>query len=158
MLLGWLHRKRKRAGRALRYSRLSGVYVADDFFGVRCFGAARFAAAFFATGFFTSAFRAAAFFIGFFIPRTLQGTAQWERSSVVSMMASPHVPISFLDKKFKPIGACSGYSRASLFLPGLSQPPFSTTSALCQLLTSPSSLSFFSWFGCFINWATQIAA
>src|SRR5437660_1413643 len=31
-------------------------------------------------------------------------------------------------------------------------------SALCQLLTSPSSLSFFSWFGCFINWATQVAA
>src|SRR5439155_24867555 len=32
------------------------------------------------------------------------------------------------------------------------------TSALCQPLTSPSSLSFFSWFGCFINWVTQIAA
>src|SRR5258705_4999769 len=32
------------------------------------------------------------------------------------------------------------------------------TSALCQLLTSPNSLSFFSWSGCFINRATQIAA
>src|SRR3989442_10011128 len=32
--------------------------------------------------------------------------------------AQEHVPISFLDKKFKPIGACSGHSRASLFLPG----------------------------------------
>src|SRR5207247_2113242 len=32
--------------------------------------------------------------------------------------AQAHVPISFLDKKCKPIGACSGYSRASLFLPG----------------------------------------
>ena len=53
----------------------AGVYVADDFFGVRCFGAVRFAAAFFATGFFTSAFLAAAFFIGFFIPRTLQQCA-----------------------------------------------------------------------------------
>src|SRR5439155_5024729 len=32
--------------------------------------------------------------------------------------AQAHVPISFLDKKCKPIGARSGYSRASLFLPG----------------------------------------
>jgi hypothetical protein len=32
--------------------------------------------------------------------------------------AQEHVPISFLDKKIKPIGACSGYSIASLFLPG----------------------------------------
>jgi hypothetical protein len=33
--------------------------------------------------------------------------------------------ISFFDKKFKPIGAWSGYSIVSLFLPGiLSQPPF----------------------------------
>ncbi len=32
--------------------------------------------------------------------------------------AQEPVPISFLHKKFKPIGACSGYSRASLFLPG----------------------------------------
>src|SRR5437899_13017734 len=28
------------------------------------------------------------------------------------------VPISFLEKKFQPIGACSGDSIASLFLPG----------------------------------------
>jgi len=32
--------------------------------------------------------------------------------------AQAHVPISFLHKKFKPIGACSGDSIASLFLPG----------------------------------------
>src|SRR3970282_1991893 len=32
--------------------------------------------------------------------------------------AQEHVPISFLDKKFKPIGTCSGYSIVSLFLPG----------------------------------------
>src|SRR5882672_6585934 len=29
-----------------------------------------------------------------------------------------HVPLSFLEKKFKPIGACSGDSVASLCLPG----------------------------------------
>src|SRR5256712_10995092 len=29
-----------------------------------------------------------------------------------------HVPISFLDKKIKPIGACSRHSITSLFLPG----------------------------------------
>src|SRR5207244_9613328 len=28
------------------------------------------------------------------------------------------VPVSFLEKKFKPIGACSGHRIASLFLPG----------------------------------------
>ena len=32
--------------------------------------------------------------------------------------AQAHVPISFLDRKFKPIGACSGDSIASLCLPG----------------------------------------
>src|SRR6266852_6711373 len=32
--------------------------------------------------------------------------------------AQAHVPISFLHEKFKPVGACSGYSIASLFLPG----------------------------------------
>src|SRR2546426_1373461 len=32
--------------------------------------------------------------------------------------AQAHVAISFLHKKLKPIGACSGYSIASLFLPG----------------------------------------
>src|SRR5688572_2518152 len=31
-------------------------------------------------------------------------------------------------------------------------------SALCQLATSPRALSFSSGFGCFMNWATQIAA
>jgi hypothetical protein len=31
--------------------------------------------------------------------------------------AQAHAPISFLPKKFKPLGACSGYSIASLFLP-----------------------------------------
>ena len=38
---------------------------------------------------------------------------------------SPLMTNSFFDKKFKPIGACSGYSIASLFLPGHSIPaPF----------------------------------
>src|SRR5438128_12467358 len=32
--------------------------------------------------------------------------------------AQAHVPISFLQKKFKPIGACSGHSIAGLVLPG----------------------------------------
>jgi len=32
--------------------------------------------------------------------------------------AHEHVPFSFLEKKFKPIDACSGYSVASLCLPG----------------------------------------
>src|SRR5260370_32847544 len=32
------------------------------------------------------------------------------------------------------------------------------TSVLCPLLSPPSSLSFFSWFGCFINGGTQIDA
>lgn len=50
----------------------AGVYVADDFFGVRCFGAARLPAAFFATGFFTSAFLAGRLPRWLFIPRTLQ--------------------------------------------------------------------------------------
>src|SRR3990172_9098754 len=36
----------------------------------------------------------------------------------VRRKSQEHVPISFLDKKIKPIGACSGYSIASLFLPG----------------------------------------
>jgi hypothetical protein len=31
--------------------------------------------------------------------------------------AHAHGPISLLHKQFKPIGACSGYSIASLFLP-----------------------------------------
>src|SRR2546422_10892206 len=43
------------------------------------------------------------------IGRPLQGCTR---------QAHEHVPISFLDKKFEPIGACSGYSIASLFLPG----------------------------------------
>src|SRR4029453_10086767 len=32
--------------------------------------------------------------------------------------AHEHGPISFLEKQFKPIGACSGYRIASLLLPG----------------------------------------
>src|SRR5271157_4863108 len=40
----------------------------------------------------------------------------------------------------------------------LSQPPFSMNSPLCQESIAPNSLSFPSWSGCFINWATQIAA
>src|SRR5712691_4421066 len=40
----------------------------------------------------------------------------------------------------------------------LCQPPFSMASARCQPLTASSALSFYSWFGCFINWATQMAA
>ncbi len=73
--------------------------------------------------------------------------------------AQAHVPISFLDRKFKPIGACSGDSIASLCLPRHLIPAtfFNDFSSLPATYV-PSSLSFFSWFGCFINWATQIAA
>src|SRR5437667_3665322 len=69
------------------------------------------------------------------------------------------LPISFFQKKFKPIGACSGYGIASLCLPGHLIPAtfFNDFSSLPATYV-PSSLSFFSWFGCFINWATQIAA
>ena len=39
--------------------------------------------------------------------------------------------ISFFEKKFKPIGACSGYKIAGLFLPGHFIPaPFSMKSPL----------------------------
>ena len=69
------------------------------------------------------------------------------------------LPISFFQKKFKPIGACPGDSIASLCLPGHLIPAtfFNDFSSLPATYV-PSSLSFFSWFGCFINWATQIAA
>ena len=61
--------------------------------------------------------------------------------------AQAHAAASFLHKKFKPIGARSGYAIASLFLPGIrSQPPFSMASALCQLLTASSAFSFSSGF------------
>src|SRR3989449_254141 len=45
------------------------------------------------------------------------GSGSFSASSPVKSDRSAE-PISFLQKKFKPIGACSGYSIASLFLPG----------------------------------------
>src|SRR5207253_3504479 len=65
----------------------------------------------------------------------------------------------FLIRSASPSAHARATAEPAFSCPGiLSQPPFSMPSALCQLLTSPSSLSFFSWFGCFINWATQVAA
>src|SRR5437773_2117989 len=62
----------------------------------------------------------------------------------------------FLITSASPSAHARATAEPAFACPGiLSQPPFSMTSALCQLLTSPSSLSFFSWFGCFINCATQ---
>src|SRR6266481_10185707 len=45
------------------------------------------------------------------------GSGSFSASSPVKSDRSAE-PISFLQKKFKPIGACSGYSITSLFLPG----------------------------------------
>src|SRR6266481_6145117 len=45
------------------------------------------------------------------------GSGSFSASSPVKSDRSAE-PISFLQKKFKPIGACSGYRIASLFLPG----------------------------------------
>src|SRR5881296_4714316 len=51
-------------------------------------------------------------------PRILLGRTTTHLLQDVRGKAHEHVPISFLEKNFKPIGACSGYSRASLCLPG----------------------------------------
>src|SRR5206468_4071018 len=65
----------------------------------------------------------------------------------------------FLIRSASPSAHARATAEPAFACPGiLSQPPFSMTSALCQLLTASSSLSFASWFGCFTNWATQIAA
>jgi hypothetical protein len=66
---------------------------------------------------------------------------------------------SLLEEQLEPIGASPGDRMATLVLPGHFIPaPFSMASALCQLPSSESSLSFTAWFGSFMNWATQIAA
>src|SRR5437899_11393887 len=51
-------------------------------------------------------------------PRISLGRTKTYLLQDVRGKAHKHVPISLLEKKCKPIGACSGYSRASLFLPG----------------------------------------
>src|SRR2546430_11173137 len=51
-------------------------------------------------------------------PRISLGRTKTYLLQDVRGKAHEHVPISFLEKNFKPIGACSGYSRASLCLPG----------------------------------------
>src|SRR5438093_12473324 len=65
----------------------------------------------------------------------------------------------FLIRSASPSAHARATAEPAFSCPGiLSQPPFSMTSALCPLLTSPSALSFFSYVVGFKQWATQTAS
>jgi hypothetical protein len=73
-------------------------------------------------------------------------------------LKSTHQPHFFI-RSSSPSAHARATAGPASSCPGiLSQPPFSMASGLCQLFTSSSAFSFSSGFGCFMNWATQIAA
>ena len=91
-------------------------------------------------------------------PLMYKARTSW-RFQDVRGKAQAQAPISFLHKKFKPIGACSGYSIVSLFLAGhlIPAPLFNGLSSLPAVYCL-EDFQFLFMVRLLINWATQIAA